>query len=482
MSPSLLHSLLASRRNYKRFNASSFQSSLDFGCVVPLDSCSATNESVDEFVDSVCKTIITALDFQAPMQTFKVQRKRAPWLSHFLKLRIKHRNSLLRNATRSGCVLAMAVYRHYRDGLRTDMRRAHVSYHLQRLSEMTDLAMLWRELASLGLVRPAPSSPLNFFSPTELNSFFVSISRASPTCDATDLERALIVPLNSQPIFCFSTISPDTVSQIISSFSSSYSAGPDGVSLFAVHSSLQSIVSLLTSLFNISLKIGYFPTSWKRAFIRPLLKCNPPNSLSDTRPIANLCEMSKIFERIVHRQMTEFIVANDLLDPRQSDYRSGFSTQTAFLRVCHDVRQAVDARCVTNLVLFDFSQAFDTVCHSQLLIKLRKLGFSDGALKWIFAYRTERLQAVIDDKGGCSEWLATTSGVPQGSVLGPLLFSLFINDIGDALKYTQHIIFADDTQIYLSCRPSELASGIAKIAHDVDVIAGFAKVLPAAKY
>ena len=164
-----------------------------------------------------------------------------------------------------------------------------------------------------------------------------------------------------------------------------------------------------------------------------------------------------------------------MLDPRQSGYRSGFSTQTALIRVCHDVRQAVDSRCVTILVLFDFSKAFDTVSHSQLLIKLRKLGFSDGALKWIFSYLTGRLQAVIDDKGGCSEWLATTSGVPQGSVLGPFLFSLFINDVGDALKYSQHMIFADDTQIYLSCRPSEFASGIARIAHDVDVIAGFAR-------
>ena len=95
------------------------------------------------------------------------------------------------------------------------MRLAHENYHLQRLSRITDVAMLWRELASLGLVRPAPSSPLNFFSPNEQNSFFVEISRASVTCNATDFERALIVPLTSQPIFCFSTISPDIVSQIL---------------------------------------------------------------------------------------------------------------------------------------------------------------------------------------------------------------------------------------------------------------------------
>ena len=185
--------------------------------------------------------------------------------------------------------------------------------------------------------------------------------------------------------------------------------------------------------------------------------------------------MSKIFERIVHRQMTEFTVMNNLLDPRQSGYKSGFSTQSALLRVCHDVRRAVDARCVTILVLFDFSKAFDTISHSKLLIKLRKLGFSDEALKWIFSYLTGRSQAVVDDKGGCSDWLETTSGVPQGSVLGPLLFSLFINDIGNFLRYSQHMIFADDTEIYLSCLPSELDSGITRIAHDVEVIAGYAR-------
>ena len=254
---------------------------------------------------------MTTLDVQAPMQTFRVHRTRAPWLSYSLKLRMMHRNSLFKKAKHSGCVLSMAVYRPYGDELRTDMRLAHDNYHLQRLGRITDLAMLWRELASLGLIRPAPSSPLNFFSPAELNSFFVEISQASVTCKATDFERPLIVQLTSQHIFCFSTISPDIVSLIISSVSSSYSAGPDRVPLVAVHSCLPTIVSLLTSLFNISLTISHFPTSWKRAFIRPLLKRNPPDSLSDTRPIANRCKMSKIFERIVHCQMTEFIVANN---------------------------------------------------------------------------------------------------------------------------------------------------------------------------
>ena len=139
------------------------------------------------------------------------------------------------------------------------------------------------------------------------------------------------------------------------------------------------------------------------------------------------------------------------------------------------MRRAVDDRCVTILVLFDFSIAFDSVSHLKLLIKLRKLGFSDEALKWIFSYLTGRSQVVVNDNGGCFQWLETASGVRQGSILRPLLFSLFINDIGKLLNYSKHMIFADDIQIYLSCPPAEIDSGIAKIGHDVNVIARYAK-------
>ena len=199
--------------------------------------------------------------------------------------------------------------------------------------------------------------------------------------------------------------------------------------------------------------------------MRPLLKVNPPTSPSDTRPIANLCELSKIFERVVHRQITDFIVTNEVLDSRQSGFRCGYSAQSALRRVCHDVRRAVDLGQMTILVLFDFSKAFDTVCHSRLLIKLRALRFSDTALFWVFSYLTGRTQSVVDEGGKCSDWLATTSGVSQGSVLGPLLF-----------KFSQHMIFADDSQMYLSCLPSELDRGISLIAHDVGVIARYASV------
>lgn len=208
--------------------------------------------------------------------------------------------------------------------------------------------------------------------------------------------------------------------------------------------------------------------------IRPLLKSNPPKSLSDCRPIASLPVLSKLLERIAHNQVTNFINSNNLLDPRQSGFRKRYSTQTALLRICQDIRQAVDERKVTLLVLFDFSKAFDLVFHPILLSKLRSYGFGDVALNWFHSYSTGRSQAVIDSTGQCSQSLSTTTDMAQGSVLGPLLLSLFINDISLNLQHSQHLSFADDLQIYLSCPPSLLPEAIANISCDVAAIAHYA--------
>ena len=173
-----------------------------------------------------------------------------------------------------------------------------------------------------------------------------------------------------------------------------------------------------TSLLNSSITNATFPPEWKKALLRPLAKTKTPRLPSDTRPIALLSECSKVFERLIHDQLSGYLEVHNLLSPRQAGFRRGHSTQTALLGVLEDVRQAIDDRMLTILIIFDFSKAFDSIPHARLLSKLRAMNMSDHALRWFFNYLADRLQAVIDEGGSVSDWLRASSGVPQGSVLG----------------------------------------------------------------
>ena len=183
----------------------------------------------------------------------------------------------------------------------------------------------------------------------------------------------------------------------------SHSFGPDGISPFCLCKTFPVILEFSTVLFNLSVTLSRFPTLWKRAFIRPLSKSRTPKSPSDTRPIANLSVLPKIFQRIIHKQITGYAEKFNIFDPKQSGYRSGFSTQTALLRICDDVRWGIERGCVTILVLFDFSKAFDTISHVLLIRKLKSLGFPDGALTWIHSYLTGRSQAFMSEDGVLSD-------------------------------------------------------------------------------
>ena len=162
--------------------------------------------------------------------------------------------------------------------------------------------------------------------------------------------------------------------------------------------------------------------------------------------------------------MSEYVDSRDLLDEYQSGFRSGYSTQTALLKLTDDIRWARDNKMVTAMLLFDFSKAFDSVCHVTLVKKLSKLGFSFAAIKWIASYLSDRTQAVSSGFGTKSTFLSTNKGVPQGSILGPILFALYVGDVayglGAGIKY---VMYADDLQIYLHCTFNELNDALQRL-------------------
>ena len=237
------------------------------------------------------------------------------------------------------------------------------------------------------------------------------------------------------------------------------------------------IAPFLTELFNRSLAVGHFPLVFKEAFVTPVLKKPGLDTAeaSSYRPISNLPVISKLLERLVTKQLTDFLQSADLLPSLQSGFRPGHSTETAALRVFSDILEAVDSGDVAALVLLDLSAAFDTVDHAILCRRLQvSYGLGGPVLDWFRSYLHGRSQYVR--RGTLRSprtWL--TCGVPQGSVLGPILFILYTADLVSLVEqhgFHPHL-YANYTQVYGSCRPSTVADFQVRLSACVDDIAAW---------
>ncbi|CAK1585439.1 unnamed protein product [Parnassius mnemosyne] len=303
-----------------------------------------------------------------------------------------------------------------------------------------------------------------------LNQYFSSSSSYVNNCKSRTLNHLHSLPTPDFPEFVLCQVADCDVKKNITAVTSN-AIGNDNVSRNMILPLLDLLTPIITKIFNNSINTGTFPTLWKDAQIIPLPKKSNPKSFCDYRPISILPFLSKILERLVQQQLNLFLNQNNLLNTFQSGFRPGHSTVTALVKITDDIRAGMENRQVTILTLLDFSNAFNTVDFDILLAVLRSINVSPAATDWFRSYLFGRRQCIrIEDT--YSSWCSLDAGVPQGGVLSPLLFSIFIRSITSGITSLYHL-YADDLQIYSQTSINNLPSAVLSTNRDLAIISEF---------
>ena len=311
----------------------------------------------------------------------------------------------------------------------------------------------------------------------EFNQFFSNVGQnanksiQSLIFKANDFNPTEFVPLN-HPIseqFHFRTVTANEVQAILMSIPFNKSPGHDKIPIKVYKDCLSSILPSITDLINTSLSSSVFPTAWKIAEVVPIPKTDDYELANNNRPISLLPVLSKVCERVVHKQVDSYLIFKDRLASTQSGNKRHHSTETSIIHSNDFILNAMDNKKLTASVFLDMSKAFDSLNHDLLIKKLRHIGLSSQVILWFQSYLSFRYQRVRINSS-LSDLLPVSTGVPQGSILGPLLFSVYVNDLPLSLKKCEVDSYVDDTKMYLSFNVKDKDISITDLQQDLTSI------------
>ena len=423
-------------------------------------SCSDVNEAYKLFLEK----IHNYLDRNIPKEKNKNKSKtpRNPWITRGILRSIKKRNKLYKINLENPSQNNLTKYKNYRNKL-TSIIRASKQLYFSRRFENTrgNMSATWKNIHDvlgkskhMNLNRTYHNGDRVYDNPEDIvngfNDYFANVGKeqASKIPNSKKHFKDFLRGSCNFSLFLHPT-NQEEVYKIVNSFKNKKSYGHDEISNYLLKLIIPYIINPLVHICNISLLSGIFPSSMKIAKVIPIHKKDDHTLMSNYRPVSILSSFSKILERIVHNRLSKFLTSHNLLNSSQYGFRKCHSTDLALIDLYDKISNTLAKKQSIISVFMDLSKAFDTLDHSILIYKLQHYGIRGTALKWFKSYISGRRQFTYINSV-CSSTQYIYHGVPQGSILGPLLFLIYVNDIVNSSTSLNFILFADDTTVTCS--------------------------------
>ena len=423
--------------------------SVDWSFINDNDNINLSNEKFNTILTETAEEFIPKVSF-----TYRPNEK--PWMDSVIRKHMRQRDRLYHKAKTKNTDNHWLNFKNKRNQVVQMVRDAKKSYMNKLQNKLADPNLSskhWYKIANditkmKNKSNPPPPLIQNGnpnIHPLDkaqvLNDHFVNIS-------TIDTDKEINENLNP-PNFSLDTIivTEQDVKDQLCNLNSSKPGGPDEIMPPLIKLFNTNLVKPLTMLFNKSLQLGQVPNQWKMANVSAIFKGKGnENDPSNYRPISITSCIGKILEKIIFKYLYNYLQENEILTKYQSGFRPKDSTVNQLLEIYHTIIENLDNEKDIKFIFCDVSKAFDKVWHRGLIHKLQKYGITGNMLNWMKSYLSGRQQRVKNE-GFFSTWKSTNAGVPQGSVLGPYLFLLYINDITENIK-TNIRLFADDTSLY----------------------------------
>ena len=467
------HDKIVTFRQYHKINVERLREDLAASAFVAHPS-----DDIDTLYEQYVSSLSDLLDIHAPLKTRRLAKPAPGWITNEFRTAKCLRRQYERTWRRDKTPLNRACLRWQINRCNHLLNKNKKNYYQELVKENSkDGKKLWRVLGKVlgrSQVSILPSCTDDKSLANRFGSFFIDkINKIRNTFRKC---TSKCVPQERKPpsFSSFQLVSELEVHKFIKD-SPSKTCSLDPWPTFLVKRCIDILLPSITKLVNLSLQDGVFPEPFKIAIVTPLIKKTslPKDDLKNYRPVSGLSFLSKLVERVVASQIRSHIDSNNLGNTFQSAYKAGHSTETALLCIQNEIHLSLSKGMPTALVLLDLSAAFDTIDHDTLLACLStRFGFTGYVLRWFTSYLLDRFQSV---KIGSvvSECFKLNFGVPQGSVLGPLLFSLYTSPLSNVIakfKDVKYHFYADDSQSFIHLSPGSCPNSFHQLKACLDEI------------